>query len=281
MKGGSRSNKAEATAVVNEIERRLTDEHLRKLSIGVISFNVQQQYLIEDLLEARFESNRKLKAWAEESGEPIFIKNLENVQGDERDVILFSIGYGPDKEGKISMNFGPLNLVGGERRLNVAVTRSRYEMMVFSSLHAKDIDLRRSNAKGVQGLRRFLEYAETGTLIENAYFKDDQTMEKVITMQIAQRLEASGLKVETFVGKSKFKVNIAVINPAKEDKYLMGILLDDKIYHAIPTMSDREIVQPSVLGSLDWRIRRVWILDWFERPNHVIENILAEIKTIQ
>jgi hypothetical protein len=281
MKGGSRSNKAEATAVVNEIERRLTDEHLRKLSIGVISFNVQQQYLIEDLLEARFESNRKLKAWAEESGEPIFIKNLENVQGDERDVILFSIGYGPDKEGKISMNFGPLNLVGGERRLNVAVTRSRYEMMVFSSLHAKDIDLRRSNAKGVQGLRRFLEYAETGTLIEKAYFKDDPNMEKVITMQIAQRLEASGLKVETFVGKSKFKVNIAVINPAKEDKYLMGILLDDKIYHSIPTMSDREIVQPSVLGSLDWRIRRVWILDWFERPNHVIENILAEIKTTQ
>lgn len=280
MKGGSRSNKAEATAVVNEIERRLADEQLRKLSIGVISFNVQQQYLIEDLLEARFESNRKLKAWAEESGEPIFIKNLENVQGDERDVILFSVGYGPDKEGKISMNFGPLNLVGGERRLNVAVTRSRYEMMVFSSLHAKDIDIRRSNAKGVQGLRRFLEYAETGTLIENAYFKDDQTMEKVITMQIAQRLEASGLKVETFVGKSKFKVNIAVINPAKEDKYLMGILLDDKIYHAIPTMSDREIVQPSVLGSLDWRIRRVWILDWFERPNHVIENILAEIKSI-
>jgi hypothetical protein len=281
QKGGSRSNKNEAMAIVNEIERRLSDEKLRKLSIGVISFNVQQQYLIEDLLEARFESNRKLKAWAEESGEPIFIKNLENVQGDERDVILFSIGYGPDKEGKISMNFGPLNLVGGERRLNVAVTRSRYEMMVFSSLHAKDIDLRRSNAKGVQGLRRFLEYAETGTLIENAYFKDDQTMEKVITMQIAQRLEASGLKVETFVGKSKFKVNIAVINPAKEDKYLMGILLDDKIYHAIPTMSDREIVQPSVLGSLDWRIRRVWILDWFERPNHVIENILAEIKTTQ
>jgi len=280
MKGGSRSNKAEATAVVNEIERRLTDEQLRKLSIGVISFNIQQQYLIEDLLEARFESNRKLKAWAEESGEPIFIKNLENVQGDERDVILFSVGYGPDKEGKISMNFGPLNLVGGERRLNVAVTRSRYEMMVFSSLHAKDIDLRRSNAKGVQGLRRFLEYAETGTIIENAYFKDDQNMEKVITVQIAQRLEASGLKVKTFVGKSKFKVNIAVINPVKEDKYLMGILLDDKIYHAIPTMSDREIVQPSVLGSLDWRIRRVWILDWFERPNHVIENILAEIKSI-
>ena len=114
LKGGSRSNKNEAMAIVNEIERRLSDEKLRKLSIGVISFNVQQQYLIEDLLETRMEKNKQLKAWAEESDEPIFIKNLENVQGDERDIILFSIGYGPDKDGKVSMNFGPLNLTGGD-----------------------------------------------------------------------------------------------------------------------------------------------------------------------
>ena len=279
QKGGSRSNKNEAVAIVNEIERRLSDEQLRKRSIGVISFNVQQQYLIEDLLEERMEKNKPLKAWAEESGEPIFIKNLENVQGDERDVILFSIGYGPDKNGKVSMNFGPLNLTGGERRLNVAVTRSRYEMMVFSSLHAKDIDLRRSNAKGVQGLHRFLDYAENGTLIQNAYFHADQQMEKVITMQIAQKLEEKGLRVNTFVGKSQFKVNIAILDPHSETKYQMGILLDDKSYHAIPTMSDREIVQPSVLASLDWNIKRVWTLDWFERPEHVIENIMTEIKS--
>ena len=279
QKGGSRSNKNEAMAIVNEIERRLSDEKLRKLSIGVISFNVQQQYLIEDMLEARMEKNRQLKAWADESGESIFIKNLENVQGDERDVILFSIGYGPDKNGKISMNFGPLNLAGGERRLNVAVTRSRYEMMVFSSLHAKDIDLRRTNAKGVQGLHRFLDYAENGTLIENAYFQDYQQMEKVITMQIARRLEEKGLKVNTFVGKSRFKVNIAILDPQNEGKYQLGILLDDNLYHAIPTMSDREIVQPSVLKSLDWKLKRVWTLDWFERPEHVIENILSEIKS--
>ena len=176
------------------------------------------------------------------------------------------------------MNFGPLNLAGGERRLNVAVTRSRYEMMVFSSLHAKDIDLRRTNAKGVQGLHRFLDYAERGTLIENAYFQNDQSMEKVITLQIAQKLEEKGLKVNTFVGKSRFKVNIAILDPQHEGKYMLGILLDDKIYHQIPTMSDREIVQPSVLKSLDWQIKRIWTLDWFERPEHVIENILDEIK---
>ena len=279
QKGGSRSNKNEALAIVNEIERRLTDEKLRKFSIGVISFNVQQQYLIEDLLEERMDKNKQLKIWSEESGEPIFIKNLENVQGDERDVILFSIGYGPDKQGKISMNFGPLNLTGGERRLNVAVTRSRHEMIVFSSLHAKDIDLRRSNAKGVQGLHRFLDYAEKGTLIENAYFHDDAITEKTITMQIARKLEEKGLKVRTFVGKSRFKVNIAIQNPINESKYLLGILLDDKTYYTIPTMSDREIVQPSVLKSLDWKVKRIWTLDWFERPNHVIENILNEIKS--
>ncbi|MBR2358970.1 MAG: DUF4011 domain-containing protein [Bacteroidaceae bacterium] len=277
LKGGSRSNKNEAMAIVNEIERRLSDERLRKLSIGVISFNVQQQYLIEDLLEARMEKNKQMKAWAEESGEPIFIKNLENVQGDERDVILFSIGYGPDKDGKISMNFGPLNLTGGERRLNVAVTRSRYEMMVFSSLHAKDIDLRRSNAKGVQGLHRFLDYAENGTLIENAYFQNNQQIEKVITMQIARKLEEKGLKVDTFIGKSRFKVNIAILDPRNEKTYQMGILLDDKIYHAIPTMSDREIVQPTALQSLGWQIMRVWTLDWFERPQHMIDTIVNRV----
>jgi hypothetical protein len=102
-------------------------------------------------------------------------------------------------------------------------------------------------------------------------------MEKTITLQIAKKLEERGVKVNTFVGKSKFKVNIAIVDPHNEEKYVMGILLDDKIYHAIPTMSDREIVQPSVLKSLDWRIKRVWTLDWFERPDHVIENILNEI----
>ena len=281
QKGGSRSNKAEAMAIVNEIERRLNDEQLRKLSIGVISFNVQQQYLIEDLLEERFDKNRQLRLWAEESGEPIFIKNLENVQGDERDVILFSVGYGPDKEGKISMNFGPLNLVGGERRLNVAVTRSRYEMMVFSSLHARDIDLRRTNAKGVEGLRRFLDYAEHGTLVKNAYAGEEVMSEKIITLQIARKLEAEGLKVKTFVGNSRFKVNIAIVDPHDERRYLLGILLDDKLYHAIPTMSDREIVQPSVLKSLGWNVKRVWTLDWFDRPKHVIDNILSELNTSQ
>ena len=161
---------------------------------------------------------------------------LRHKGGDERDVILFSIGYGPDKNGKISMNFGPLNLTGGERRLNVAVTRSRYEMMVFSSLHAKDIDLRRSNAKGVQGLHRFLDYAENGTLIENAYFQDGQTIEKIITLQIAKKLEEKGLKVNTFVGKSRFKINIAILDYIEEHIHAgMNTAEIDKIVYEMTT----------------------------------------------
>ena len=104
-------------------------------------------------------------------------------------------------------------------------------------------------------------------------------MDKTITMQIANQLSKNGIKVKTYVGKSKFKVNIAIQDPSNENNYLMGILLDDKLYQAIPTMSDREIVQPSVLKSLDWKVMRIWTLDWFERPEHVIENILSEIKS--
>ena len=140
----SRQNRAEAQAVVDEIARRLRSEELRKKSIGVVTFSIVQQALIEDLLSDLFIFHPELETLALECDEPLFIKNLENVQGDERDVILFSVGYGPDAEGRVSMNFGPLNRVGGERRLNVAVSRARYEMIIYSTLRSDMIDLYRS-----------------------------------------------------------------------------------------------------------------------------------------
>ena len=132
-KGGTKQNKAEAEAVVNEIIRRLSDEQLRTKSIGVVTFNIIQQNLIEDMLADEFSKKPELEKYDSESAEPVFVKNLENVQGDERDVILFSVGYGPDKDGKVSMNFGPLNRDGGWRRLNVAISRARQEMIVYST----------------------------------------------------------------------------------------------------------------------------------------------------
>ncbi len=271
-KGGRRSNRAEAEAIAAEIARRLRDEELRKKSIGVVAFSVAQQNLVEDVLNETLEADRQLADWADEMYEPIFVKNLENVQGDERDVILFSIGYGPDKDGHVSMNFGPLNNAGGERRLNVAVSRARYEMMVFSTMHSAQIDLRRSQAKGVEGLKHFLEYAEFKTLaaVEHSVTEKHDT---AIAEQIAKVLRERGYEVQLGVGKSQFKVDLAIASRNNSGKYCLGILLDGEAYRDTQTTRDREIVQPGVLQGLCWQVMRVWSVDWLNNPGRVLERI--------
>ena len=156
-RGKMRQNRAEAEAVLEELKRRCHDPELSRYSVGVVTFNISQQNLIDDLLTEACGADPGLEQWAYGSEEPVFIKNLENVQGDERDVILFSVGYGANQAGKVSMNFGPLNRAGGWRRLNVAVSRARNEMKVFSSLAPEQIDLSRSSAEGVAALRGGLE----------------------------------------------------------------------------------------------------------------------------
>lgn len=275
-KGGKRCNKAEAEAIVNEIVRRLEDKELHKQSIGVIAFSVMQQGLIEDILQDTLDKNKDLQDAASSMYEPIFIKNLENVQGDERDVILFSIGYGPDKDGKISMNFGPLNNAGGERRLNVAVSRARQEMYIFSTLKSADIDLRRSKARGVEGLKHFLQYAETQTLPSNSQTCTTKN-HSVIAEQIASELQKRGYKVATNVGRSQFRVDVAVEDDKTPGTYTLGILLDGEGYRDTHTTRDREVVQPSVLNSLKWKIMRVWSVDWFNNKERVINRIIEKL----
>jgi len=271
-KGGKRCNKAEAEAIVKEIERRLMDEELSKFSIGVIAFSVVQQNLIEDILNERLESNRKLAEVADAMYEPIFVKNLENVQGDERDVILFSIGYGPDKNGNVSMNFGPLNNSGGERRLNVAVSRARHQMIVYSTLRSSQIDLRRTSARGVEGLKHFLEYAENQTLPQLSS-NAQSTSDTVIAEQIGKALQQRGYEVQLGVGRSQFKVDVALVDKENPSSYALGILLDGEEYKHTQTARDREIVQPSVLESLSWNIMRVWTVDWHNNPERVLDRI--------
>ena len=274
-KGGKRSNKAEAEAIVNEIECRLKGT-VRGSSIGVIAFSVVQQNLIEDILQERLENDKALREAADELYEPIFVKNLENVQGDERDVILFSIGYGPDKTGKVSMNFGPLNNKGGERRLNVAVSRARQEMMVFSTLRSSQIDLRRTNARGVEGLKHFLEYAEQQILIQTESSIRCGN-DSLIAQQIANALNEKGYQASVNIGRSQFKVDVAVSRKDQPDVYQLGILLDGEGYHSTQTTRDREIVQTSVLGNLRWQVMRVWSVDWFNNPERVISRIIERI----
>lgn len=276
-KGGKRSNRSEADAIVNEIVRRLKDKELCKKSIGVIAFSVVQQALIEDILQEKLDADSSLREAATQLYEPIFVKNLENVQGDERDVILFSIGYGPTKDGTVSMNFGPLNNSGGERRLNVAVSRARHEMLVFSTLKASQIDLRRSQAKGVEGLKHFLEYAETQTLARlNSEL--DQPEGTIVAQQIAHELESKGYVAKVNVGRSMFKVDVAISQPQHPETYLMGILMDGQGYRDTQTTRDREIVQPSVLSGLNWKVMRVWSVDWYTNKERVLSRILEQLE---
>ncbi len=277
-KGRTRSNPEESKAIVDEIIRRLSDPILRSFSIGVVAFSRVQGDLIEDDLTEALDKNPQLKEIAYNDVEPIFVKNLENVQGDERDVILFSIGYGADKNGKVSMNFGPLNNAGGERRLNVAVSRARYEMMVFSTLRSSQIDLKRSNAKGVEGLKAFLEYAETGRLPFISSSLSNHSENNVMVQQICTALDQAGYVTEMFVGRSDFKVDIAVATREHPDQYILGILCDGKTYYETKTTRDREIVQPNVLRMLQWRVMRVYSIDWYENQERALNQILDELK---
>ena len=275
--GKTRSNRSEAEAIVKEVLRRLGDDELSKRSIGIVSFSKVQQNLIEDILTEELAKHPDLERKAYDAEEPIFIKNLENVQGDERDIILFSIGYGPDKRGKVSMNFGPLNNAGGERRLNVAVSRARYEMMVFSTLAPEQIDLNRSNARGVEGLKHFLEFAKNGRIAvaANQVKKADDSVD--ITHSIAKEIRALGYEVDTSVGRSQFKVDIAILHPGEKDQYLLGIQCDGKNYYETKTERDREICQPGVLKGLGWNLLRVWSVDWFMNKDAVMQRITKKL----
>ena len=277
-KGKSRQNRAEAQAVVDEIARRLRSEELRKKSIGVVTFNIVQQALIEDLLSDLFIFYPELETLALECDEPLFIKNLENVQGDERDVILFSVGYGPDAEGRVSMNFGPLNRAGGERRLNVAVSRARYEMIIYSTLRSDMIDLNRTSSIGVAGLKRFLEYAEKGTrsTISSVPRQLSEATASIETI-IADRLRSLGYTVHTDIGCSGYKIDIGIVDTENTSNYQLGIICDGKNYKRTKTARDREIVQNNVLKALGWDIYRIWTMDWWEKPDEVMATIQEAI----
>ncbi len=280
-KGKSRTNRFEADAIVQFVQRHYMDPKSRALSIGIVTFSQTQQTLIEDRLQQVFMADPLLEEYAISSEEPLFIKNLENVQGDERDIILFSIGYGPDEDGKVSMNFGPLNREGGWRRLNVAVTRARYEMHIFATLKADDIDLRRTSSEGVAGLKAFLQFAEKGQLNLRPEQLAHLNKQRELSANVRKKLSERGLQVERNIGTSGFKLDIGIVHPEHPQQYIMGIMIDGHHYFNARTMNDRELVMPTVLQSLGWHIYRLWTLDWFENPDKITDHIVEEVERLQ
>lgn len=277
-RGKTKHNRAEAEEVIAEIIRRLDDSELRKDSIGVVTFSSVQKNLIDDLLNEAFLKRPDLEEINNKSDEPIFIKNLENVQGDERDVILFSIGYGPDENGKVTLNFGPLNRDGGWRRLNVAVSRARKEMKVFSVLKPEQIDLTKTRSEGIAGIKSFLEFAKKGKKSLVSIANGKQTISCEAMNFIAERIRNMGYEVSTNVGCSEYKIDIAIVDKEDKGNYILGIMCDGMQYSKANTCRDRHLLQNNVLQGLGWNIHRLWMMDWWENDNRELKRIQESIE---
>lgn len=277
-RGKARHNEGEAKAIVAEILKRLThsDPAIRDLSIGVVTFNSEQQTLIENLLDnARLKQPEIEWAFSREAGkEPVFVKNLETVQGDERDVILFSVTYGPDQSGRVTLNFGPLNREGGERRLNVAMTRARSEMIVFSTLHPNQIDLSRTQAKAVIDLKHFLEYAENGqSVLQSAVSGPSGDFESPFEEAVARELHLKGWHVDPQIGVSAYRIDLGIVHPDEQGRYLAGVECDGAMYHSSAFARERDKIRQGMLEKLGWTLFRIWSTDWWQNKAKALENI--------
>ncbi|NJC46751.1 UNVERIFIED_ORG: very-short-patch-repair endonuclease [Xanthomonas campestris] len=284
QKGGARTNPAEAKALVADVVARLTAPGFREsgLTIGVVTFNAEQQKLIEDLLdEARRQDPRLEPYFAESELEPLFVKNLESVQGDERDLIYFSITYGPDPAGQLAMNFGPLNRQGGERRLNVAITRARHELRVFASVRAEQMDLARTQAIGVRDLKHFLEFAERGArALAEANRGSLGAFDSPFEQAVATALTRRGWHVQPQIGASSFRVDLGIVDPDAPGRYLAGVECDGATYHRSATARDRDKLREQVLRGLGWDIVRVWSTDWWIDPAGTLDRLDARLQAV-
>jgi len=288
-RGKSRTNRIEAQAVADEAIKRmrawLALSEKDRPTLGVITFNAQQQSLILDLLDVARRDDPELEWYfADERIEPTIVKNLENVQGDERDVILFSITFWKDAAGKVTMDFGALNRDGGERRLNVAVTRARQELIVFSGFTADKIDPARTKALAVHHLKAFLDYAERGAIALPAQdIGSVGGFESPFEEAVAAQLEQRGWMVVPQVGVSGFRVDLGIRHPDLPGAYLAGVECDGASYHRAATARDRDKVREQVLTGLGWAILRIWSTDWWydaagcaERLHSALEELLNE-----
>ncbi len=281
-RGGSRTNRVEAEAIVKGIEAHYLDGAKKHLTLGVVTFNQPQQALIETLLDARRRTSQSLdRAIAASSHEPLFIKNLENVQGDERDVIFFSVTFGPDASGKTTMNFGPLNGEGGHRRLNVAISRAREAVVVYGTLMPEQIDLAKVRAAGVRDLKHYLEFALKGlrALAEHSSptgLEPDSPFESAVIKVLRDR----GWSVHPQVGCSGYRIDIGVVDPRAPGRYLVGIECDGRSYHSGATARDRDRLRQHVLEGLGWRIHRIWSTNWWMNPEGEIDAVCSLLQEL-
>jgi len=281
LRGAGRFNPIEARTVAEAV----ISHALRtpEQSLGVGTLNQPQQRAIEDEIERLRRSHQDERVeefFARHAvADPFFVKNLENIQGDERDVIFLSIGFGKDSNGRLHVAFGALNSEGGWRRLNVLVTRARQRCVVFSSVRADDIDLGATQARGVVALKEYLSAAEQGRLKEALVPGGDHVSNFEAT--VCGALRDKGWEVHAQVGCAGFAIDLAVVDPRAPGRYLLGIECDGATYHSSPTARDRDRLRQAVLESLGWTIQRIWSTDWFHRPQMTLKAVLDHLDELK
>lgn len=274
-RGRTRTNKEEAKAVAKAVIAHA--KNTPRLSLGVAAFSVAQR----DLIQIEIEIMRRHHPETEDffngaTNEPFFIKNLENIQGDERDVIFISIGYGRNESGKIAREFGPLNREGGHRRLNVLITRAKLAMRVFSNFKADDLDLNAGANQGVRALKNFLKYAETREL--EVARETGKSVDSPFEQEVIDTLRDRNYEVEPQVGTAGYFIDIAVRDPDYPGRYVLAIECDGASYHSSQSARDRDRLRQGVLEGLGWSFHRIWSTDWFRNPKQEIERAVEAIE---
>ena len=274
-RGGTATNRIEARAVANSVIKHASEHPTKTLGVG--TFSVRQRDAILEEIERLRRANPKLESFfASGTAEPFFVKNLENIQGDERDVIFISVGYGKDEEGRISMNFGPLSNEGGERRLNVLITRSRERCEVFSSMVGGEIDLKRAKSNGAKAFKTFLTFAQSGRFDTGQ--RDENRWGSGFERQLAEAVGSLEYDLDAQVGTAGFSVDLAVADPDTPGRYLMGIECDGANYQSARSARDRDRIRRSVLEDRGWILHRVWSIDWFHRPDEQLRQVSSSIE---
>ena len=270
-----RHNEVEADTICSHILDHIRDHP--NWSLGVVGLSVAQRDLIQTKVEALCREHPHVERFCDESKqEPFFVKNLENVQGDERDVIFVSIGYGKDANGYFGQSFGPVSQKGGERRLNVLFTRARKRCVIFASITHEDIRVDAAQHQGPRVLKRFMKYAATGDLDIPVETGDE--MDSPFEEDVAGVLEEHGYVVHPQVGASGFKIDLAIVDPDNNNHYILAIECDGARYHSSSWARERDRLRQQVLETKGWRFHRIWSTDWFYSRPSEIQKLLREIE---
>lgn len=277
-RGKTATNQAEAKAVIKAVfdhYKQYGDEK----SLGVGTFNVRQQQAILEELELQLKLNPSMEKYFKSNQEEhFFVKNLETIQGDERDVIMISVGYGFDSEGNLSHNFGPVNQDGGERRLNVLLTRAREKCLIFSNFRGHDLQLSSNAPFGLRALKEFLEYAEKKTLRHREPVQT--TADDAFEEAIYEFLSEHGYEIHLRVGCAGFRVDLAVVDPEYPGRYLLGIACDGPMYQTSRVARDRDRLRQQILNGLGWQFYSLWSTDWYRNRAEVQKRLLAIIEEL-